>query len=225
VVVYDAKGKIEQALMGGDLSALTPQERSAYVEAVCNSLGLNPLTRPFQYITVQGKLTLYAKRDATEQLRKRDSVSLTITAREQIGDVYIVTARATTPDGRSDESLGAVSVGNLKGEDLANAYMKAETKAKRRVTLSIVGLGWLDETEVASIPSAAALPEPSPMDAARRQCEHLTALLTRMGLKAGTDWTLPAKGSLATVEALEDYNLMLAELVEQKSQPVDALTG
>jgi hypothetical protein len=26
--------------------------------------------------------------------------------------------------------------------------MKAETKAKRRVTLSIVGLGWLDESEV-----------------------------------------------------------------------------
>ncbi len=32
--------------------------------------------------------------------------------------------------------------------------MKAETKAKRRVTLSIVGLGWLDETETDSIPDA-----------------------------------------------------------------------
>jgi hypothetical protein len=30
--------------------------------------------------------------------------------------------------------------------------MKADTKAKRRVTLSIGGLGWLDETEVDSIP-------------------------------------------------------------------------
>src|SRR6185312_3719783 len=32
--------------------------------------------------------------------------------------------------------------------------MKAETKAKRRVTLSICGLGMLDETEVDSIPDA-----------------------------------------------------------------------
>jgi hypothetical protein len=30
--------------------------------------------------------------------------------------------------------------------------MRAETKAKRRVTLSIAGLGWLDETELATIP-------------------------------------------------------------------------
>ena len=33
--------------------------------------------------------------------------------------------------------------------------MKAETKAKRRVTLSIAGLGWLDESETSSIKSAA----------------------------------------------------------------------
>ena len=36
--------------------------------------------------------------------------------------------------------------------------MKAVTKAKRRVTLSICGLGMLDETEVESIPGAKAVP-------------------------------------------------------------------
>jgi hypothetical protein len=35
--------------------------------------------------------------------------------------------------------------------------MKAETKSKRRVTLSIVGLGMLDESEVDSIPGAKAV--------------------------------------------------------------------
>ncbi len=34
------------------------------------------------------------------------------------------------------------------------------TKAKRRVTLSICGLGWLDETEVESIPASAKRPAP-----------------------------------------------------------------
>ena len=43
---------------------------------------------------------------------------------------------------------------NLKGEALANAMMKAETKAKRRATLSICGLALLDELEVETIPNA-----------------------------------------------------------------------
>jgi len=38
--------------------------------------------------------------------------------------------------------------------DFGNAVMKAVTKAKRRLTLSLCGLGWLDETEVDSIPEA-----------------------------------------------------------------------
>jgi hypothetical protein len=40
--------------------------------------------------------------------------------------------------------------------------MKATTKAKRRATLSICGLGWLDETEVETIPHART-GEPAPI--------------------------------------------------------------
>lgn len=144
----------EAALVDGDLKGLSSERRIAYYRAVCASLGLNPLTKPFEYITLNGKLTLYAKRDAADQLRAINGVRITITAREQAGDVWIVTARAEMPDGRGDESIGAVNIQGLKGEALANALMKAETKAKRRVTLSICGLGWLDETEVETIPSA-----------------------------------------------------------------------
>jgi hypothetical protein len=36
----------------------------------------------------------------------------------------------------------------------ANAIMKAETKAKRRATLDLLGLGVLDESETESIPNA-----------------------------------------------------------------------
>jgi len=75
-----------------------------------------------------------------------------ITNRERLGDIYIVTARAKDRTGREDESTGAVPLGNLKGDALCNALMKGETKAKRRVTLSIAGLGWLDETELETIP-------------------------------------------------------------------------
>jgi ferric iron reductase protein FhuF len=35
--------------------------------------------------------------------------------------------------------------------------MKAVTKGKRRLTLSLCGLGWLDETEIQTIPDATAV--------------------------------------------------------------------
>ena len=144
---------LEEFVVRGNLAALSPADKAAHYIQLCNSLGLNPATKPFEYITLQGKETLYARRDATEQLRKIHNVSLEITGRETVGDVYVVTARATMPDGRRDESTGVVSVAGLKGEVLANKLMSCETKAKRRVTLSIVGLGILDESEFDTIPT------------------------------------------------------------------------
>lgn len=154
IIPQDAAAAMEQVVMHGDLSKLNAAQRLDYYRAVCTSTGLNPMTRPFDYIMLNNKLTLYARKDATDQLRKIHGVSISIVQRERLDDVYIVTARGTMMDGRSDESTGVVSLGNLRGDAMANALMKAETKAKRRVTLSICGLGWLDETEVGTIPDA-----------------------------------------------------------------------
>jgi len=145
---------LEQVLIGGDLSGLTEAQRLAYYRAVCQSLGLNPLSKPFEYLTLNGKLRLYALRDCADQLRRLHGISIYITNRERLQDIYIVTARAKDRTGREDESTGAVAVGTLKGDALANALMKCATKAKRRVTLSLAGLGWLDETELDTIPGA-----------------------------------------------------------------------
>ena len=75
--------------------------------------------------------------------------------------VFIVTVKARNGKGRTDMAKGAVTITNLKGDALANAMMKAETKAKRRVTLSLCGLGLLDETEIETIPNAR-IGEPQP---------------------------------------------------------------
>ncbi len=152
-----AASELENVLINGDLARLNPENRVMYYKSVCESVGLNPLTKPFEYITLNGKLTLYARRDATDQLRNIHKISVEILAREVVDDCYVVTARATSPI-RQDESLGAVSIAGLKGEARANAMMKAETKAKRRVTLSICGLGLLDETEIDSIPRSRITP-------------------------------------------------------------------
>jgi hypothetical protein len=145
---------IEAIMMNNDLMDLTPEQRRNYYNAVCESLGLNPYTQPFQYLRLQGKLSLYARRDCTEQLRKKYNVSVQIMSRERLDDVYIVTARATMPSARIDESIGVVSLAGLRGNELCNALMRAETKAKRRVTLSIVGLGWMDESEIETVADA-----------------------------------------------------------------------
>jgi hypothetical protein len=153
-------------LLQGDLSQLTEAQKVTYYAKVCDSLGLNPLTHPFAYMYREGKETLYAKREATEQLRKLHHVSLQIMAREVVEDTFVVTARATLPEGRTDESIGAKSLLNLTGQPRADAMMWAETKAKRRVTLAICGLGMLDETEVADLPPevvAQHVPPPAPI--------------------------------------------------------------
>jgi hypothetical protein len=177
-------GQLERVLIQGDLSQLTEAERANYYMLVCESVGLNPLTRPFQYLELSGKLVLYATKDCTDQLRKIQGVSLSLVAGERVGDVYRVVAKAVTADGRSDESTGAVPLMKEDGEwatasngkryfkkngklipltpeEFANALMKSETKAKRRVTLSICGLGKLDETEVEDIPDARVHVHPS----------------------------------------------------------------
>ena len=145
---------LEQVVIGGDLKSLTPPQRVEYYAKVCESVGLNPLTKPFDYITLNGKLTLYARKDAADQLRKIHGISITSLDTEIINDVYCVTAVAMSRDGRTDIDTGAVNIKGMSGDNLANAMMKARTKAKRRVTLSIAGLGWLDETELETIQSA-----------------------------------------------------------------------
>jgi hypothetical protein len=146
---------VEDALLRGDLSKLNPQQRLEYYRKVCESVGLNPMTKPFEYIRLNGQLTLYAKRDAAEQLRKVNGISITDLEETWRDDLCIFRAYAKDEDGRTDVATGAVDTSRDTGQDLANAIMKAETKAKRRVTLSLAGLGWLDETEVDDIPDQA----------------------------------------------------------------------
>ena len=145
----EALRDLEQVVVQGNLATLSENERIGYYARVCESLGLNPLTRPFEYITLNGKLTLYARKDATDQLRDIHGVSIHNLERVHDHDngMYVVIAHATDRKGREDSGMGVVAVAGLKGEALANAMMKAETKAKRRATLSICGLGWMDEVE------------------------------------------------------------------------------
>lgn len=155
---------IEAVLIKGDLSKLNEQQRTDYYMRLCQSIGLNPMTQPFQYLTLNGKLVLYARRDCADQLRKINGISIEIVSQDKVDGLLSIHVRAKDRDGRADEDLGVVSFpDNLKGDAAANAILKAVTKAKRRVTLSLSGLGFLDETEVQDIPQEA-----------KRQNPHVT---------------------------------------------------
>jgi hypothetical protein len=142
---------ITASMSVGDLAKLTPEQRVSYYLAVCQSAGLNPLTRPFTLMKNKaGEVILYANKQCAEQLRKRDRVSLRVVSREEANGIYIVTIRASTLD-REEEAIGALALDGLKGQALADAYMKCETKAKNRATMAICGLGFaMDEDAYAS---------------------------------------------------------------------------
>ncbi|HED7367069.1 TPA: hypothetical protein R5Z52_001584 [Campylobacter coli] len=191
----------ELALVKGDLSKLSDVERASYVKNLCESLGLNMLTKPFEYIVLNGKLTLYANKSATDQLRQIRKVSITKTEVAQVGDIYMVTAYAATPDGRTDCDTGALNIKNLGGDNLANAIMKAITKAKRRVTLSICGLGMLDESELETIDEKAIENKAKELKALGAE---LRKFMSDNGLNTGEQNNFIKKHSLFTSEKIRE---------------------
>lgn len=159
-----------EALLGGDLGKLSDPQLLSYYNELCKSLSLNPLTKPFIFIRdKEDRLIMYASKACTEQLRQIHNLNIVITSREKLDGVYMVIAKAKDKHGREDEAIGVAALEKeeinwvwneaskkktpqrtgktiaLRGEELANAMMKAETKAKRRVTLSIAGLGAFDD--------------------------------------------------------------------------------
>ncbi len=207
---------IEQVLIKGDLASLSPQERSNYYMKVCDSVGLNHLTKPFEYITLNNKLTLYALRGCTDQLRSIHKVSVEELIESEREGVFVVTAKVKNGEGRTDIAKGAVNISGLKGESLANALMKAETKAKRRATLSICGLGMLDETEIETIPGARPEPmknvTPSETDSSKPVSPFKTATLRNTFQKNVTDGFHNAKSTNELLALLALDKAKLADM-------------
>lgn len=162
VAVKTNHDAVESALVRNDISKLNTQERISYINALCESVGLNPMTKPFAFLSLQGREVVYATKDCAEQLRKIHGVSTQIVSQGIVGDCFEVHIKAQDRTGRQDEDFAVIPIGNSKGADLANLKMKTITKAKRRVTLSICGLGILDESELDTIKQSLKSPAHNP---------------------------------------------------------------
>lgn len=144
---------MSSVVLNGDVSKLKPEQKVSFYIELCKRVGIDPATQPFKLLKLNGKELFYADKSATQQLSKLHNISHEIVKRERVEDVYVVTVRATM-NGRYTDEDGAVTIGNIKGDALANALMKATTKAKRRAVLALTGLGMLDESEIETIPNA-----------------------------------------------------------------------
>lgn len=144
---------IESLVLRGDLSGLAPQDRARFYVQMCENLGLNPNAQPFAFLRLNGKEVLYATRGATDQLAAIHRINREIIEGPKVIDlagtklVYAV-CKASHPNGRVETATATVPLA-----DPMNVLMKCETKAKRRATLSILGLGLLDEMELETIPA------------------------------------------------------------------------
>ncbi len=145
---------ISSIVLNGDMSKMNEQQKVDYYIYRCKALAIDPASKPFDVLNLNGKIVLYANKSCTDQLCLNRGISRHIVSSEVRGDIYIVVARATDASGRSDESTGAVSIKGLGGDALANAIMKTETKAKRRAVHSFCGTGMLDESEIETIQKA-----------------------------------------------------------------------
>lgn len=179
----------------GDCKKLSPEQRLAYYRARCDAAGLDPRAQPFQFITLNNKLVLYALKAATDQLTAKHGIQVEILSQATEAGIRIVTVRATTRDGRSTDEIGAVAVDGLRGDNLCNALMKATTKAKRRAVLGVCGLGLLDETELETCGASNPAPTREP---ARAPVRHLTDLTSSSPASAPAPSAPPAKPQATT---------------------------
>lgn len=146
---------VESLVVRGDISALSTADRSRYYMKMCESLGLNPHAQPLAFLKLNGKEVLYATKGATDQLAAMHRLNRRMIDGPRVIDlggtklVYAV-CEATHPNGRTETAIATVPL-----IDPVNVLMKCETKAKRRATLSILGLGMLDEMEIETIPASA----------------------------------------------------------------------
>lgn len=161
---------MEMAVGMGDFSRFTPADCLRYLNAVCLAVGLNPLTLPIRIMEIDARKVMYATAECAAQLRSRDNVTIKVLDEKVEHGCYVVRVIAKLPNGREQENVGVLSVlepaqlvewqagrkswvknpragQQFEGQAWANAVMKCHTKAARRATLAICGLGLPDEPD------------------------------------------------------------------------------
>ena len=210
--VFDQPSLLEEILAdavaaGKDTTSLSRDDRSALLVGLARKLGLNPLSGAVMFLKTNGRETLYVTKSGTDQIAAREKLR-----RETIRGPEVITmegkklvlcqVRASHPDGRSE-----VSTATLLLADVVNDLMKCETKAKRRATLSVCGLGLLAEDEIETIPGAQSVPFDAPRPALSlapmgiEQPQRAPVAAVEVPAAEPSDALVSFRGSLARVDS------------------------
>ena len=149
---------VKSILLKKDISGLTDEQKIQFISTRCTDLGLDYKSLPFDIIKQKngrgGYIEfIYANKNCAAQLSGIHGVAIKINEIQIInGDEAMVSVTATAKNGRSEDDISFLSLrdhhgSKLSGVDLSNAKMKAITKAKRRVVLSLFAAPFLDAPE------------------------------------------------------------------------------
>ena len=197
-------------LARGNIASLSEEDRTRYILALCDALGLDPRFKPVDLIPGQGgALIPYLNRGATDSLARREGIQRTTVVFPKVVEIdgvkcVLCVARATdTKTGRYEERVAtAIS------RDHQNVFMKVETKAIRRATIAVLGVGMLDESELDGIRGADALAEGARAQALQA---HVEATTQRIAME------LPSLSQATTEEKAEAWKRHRAQLAEAAS--------
>lgn len=126
---------------GGACNNLSPDQQAEYKTFLCAKMGVSPLLQPIDLIPTKNGLRPYLNKGAAELIRDERKISITDIEVSEKNGMFVAICKVRAMNGRVDCDMGACQ----KGNEPENSLMKAVTKAKRRATLSMCGLGAIIE--------------------------------------------------------------------------------
>jgi hypothetical protein len=135
--------KVETALIRGDMSGLTRDQLYQAKVMLADQMGIDASLSPVDFIPDKktGRLVPYINSRGAAQLRRKHGLEVTaievVTHREGL---IVLRCVLRGQDGRTDQALGAAGWLPDMAHDEARAWLVAETRAKRRATMSAVGI-------------------------------------------------------------------------------------
>ncbi len=156
IVKQDINEKaLQDFYLNGDLSVFQDTDKVKMLKTLCLKYDLDPVLKPIDIIPFQKKHVWYVNAKGVSMLAAKHVVSFTKieSSYDKETNLASYTVRATLPSGKWIDAVAYVAcvvTRNMKevqatGQDLANIFMKVETKAKRRATADLVGLPLPDE--------------------------------------------------------------------------------
>jgi hypothetical protein len=137
--------------LNGSVSHFDKSQKQALLSKLCITLGLNEELQPFRiYQNIRGEEYIYATKECCAQLRHREHINIMEVGEPIFSNNTIsVRVKGNNKHGRESWEIGSVgTTESMTSAEIAHGVMTAVTKAKRRLTLCLSGLGVLADVEL-----------------------------------------------------------------------------